>query len=236
MSAPRPAAPPAAPIAIPSSPAAGRSCTTARSAASSASAGRWKNALADELYDQKQGTTDSELFFLLMLDEGLDADPQGAVARATGTRDRRRAPRRHRTVAEADRRLLGRRDAVCDPLCHRRPCADALYRRDARRRGRCIVSEPFDREGGNWQAIPPSSFVTMADGAMTIRPFAPCLQGPRPRRLNRSARPEESRCATRRRRVVSDISAKLLHGEAARGFTNGARGRSVSAWFEGAAP
>jgi glutamine amidotransferase len=42
--------------------------------------------------------------------------------------------------------------------------------------GRCIVSEPFDREGGNWKAIPPASFVTIAKGSMTIRPFAPATE------------------------------------------------------------
>ena len=39
--------------------------------------------------------------------------------------------------------------------------------------GRCIVSEPFDRDGGNWQAIPPSSFVTITRSGMSVRPFAP---------------------------------------------------------------
>ncbi|RVA78013.1 class II glutamine amidotransferase, partial [Mesorhizobium sp. M7A.F.Ca.CA.001.08.2.1] len=38
---------------------------------------------------------------------------------------------------------------------------------------RCIVSEPFDREGGDWQAIPPASFVTISGDDIRIRPFAP---------------------------------------------------------------
>ncbi|TGR16769.1 class II glutamine amidotransferase, partial [Mesorhizobium sp. M8A.F.Ca.ET.197.01.1.1] len=29
--------------------------------------------------------------------------------------------------------------------------------------------------GGEWQAIPPSSFVTMTVGGMAIRPFAPAV-------------------------------------------------------------
>ena len=33
--------------------------------------------------------------------------------------------------------------------------------------------EPFDRDGGDWQAIPPSSFVTIGSDGMAIRPFAP---------------------------------------------------------------
>ena len=39
--------------------------------------------------------------------------------------------------------------------------------------GRCIVSEPFDRDGGDWQAIPPSSFVTIGSDGMAIGAFAP---------------------------------------------------------------
>ncbi|TIV91860.1 MAG: class II glutamine amidotransferase, partial [Mesorhizobium sp.] len=43
----------------------------------------------------------------------------------------------------------------------------------ARRAGHCIVSEPFDRDGGDWHAIPPSSFVAMTRDGTSIRPFAP---------------------------------------------------------------
>ena len=38
--------------------------------------------LGDQLYDQIEGTTDSELFFLLMVENGLARDPFGAVTRA----------------------------------------------------------------------------------------------------------------------------------------------------------
>ena len=51
--------------------------------------------------------------------------------------------------------------------------APTLYTSVLRRGGRCIVSEPFDREGGDWQAIPPSSFVTMTGDGIAIRPFVP---------------------------------------------------------------
>ena len=39
--------------------------------------------------------------------------------------------------------------------------------------GRCLVSEPFDREAGAWQAVPPSSFVAMTRDGVAIRPFQP---------------------------------------------------------------
>ena len=135
-----------------------------------------ENTIADELYDQKQGTTDSELFFLLMLDEGLDADPQGAPSRAAARviEASRRAgiePSLKLTAAFSDGETLFAIRYAND--AH----APTLYTAEMYRgAGRCIVSEPFDREGGNWQAIPPASFVTIAKGSMTIQPFAPATE------------------------------------------------------------
>ena len=43
---------------------------------------RLEGALSDAHYDGIEGTTDSELFFRLMLDRGLDADPEGGLGRA----------------------------------------------------------------------------------------------------------------------------------------------------------
>jgi glutamine amidotransferase len=37
--------------------------------------------------------------------------------------------------------------------------------------GRCIMSEPLDRDGCDWQAVPPGSFVTLTRQGMTVRPF-----------------------------------------------------------------
>lgn len=130
-----------------------------------------ENSIADELYDQMEGTTDSELFFLIMLDEGLTADPQGATARAA----QRVIDRAHRagiepvlklTAAFADGETLHAVRYATDGA------APTLYAAETRR-GRCIVSEPFDREGAQWQAIPSDSFVTATKGGVTIRPFAP---------------------------------------------------------------
>ena len=39
--------------------------------------------------------------------------------------------------------------------------------------GRCLVSEPLDREGGDWHAVPPASFVTMTRKSVSIRAFVP---------------------------------------------------------------
>jgi predicted glutamine amidotransferase len=132
---------------------------------------RLEAAVCDTLYDQRQGTTDSELFFLLMLEEGLDADPQGAVARATcrvveASEAAGMTASFKLTAAFSDgERLFAVRYATD---AH----APTLYTRDGAA-GRCIVSEPFDREGESWQAVPPSSFVTKTRQGMTVSPFEP---------------------------------------------------------------
>ena len=130
-----------------------------------------ENSISDDVYDQKQGTTDSELFFLLMLDEGLDPDPQGAASRATARviDASRRAgiePSLKLTAAFSDGETLYAIRYASEGV------APTLYTASVRA-GRCIVSEPFDREGSNWQAIPPASFVEITRRGMTIRPFAP---------------------------------------------------------------
>jgi len=127
--------------------------------------------LPDALYDRLEGTTDSELFFLLMIDEGLDADPQGAVERAArrvvcAARSAGIEPALKLTAAFSDGRSLY---AVRHATDGQAPTLYSSALRDGR--GRCIVSEPFDREGGHWQAVPPSSFVTIGAAGMTIRPF-----------------------------------------------------------------
>ena len=135
-----------------------------------------ENTLRDDLYEQKQGTTNSELFFLLMLGEGLDEDPQGAMSRAAArvVEASRRAgiePSLKLTAAFSDGETLYAvryaTDQHAPTLYTAEMCGGA---------GRCIVSEPFDREGGDWHAIPPASFVTITRGSMTIRPFAPATE------------------------------------------------------------
>ena len=132
-----------------------------------------ENSLSDAVFDQREGTTDSELFFLLMIDEGLSDDPQGAVSRATSrvVDASRRAgiePALKLTAAFSDGVSLYAVRYASDNH------APTLYTSTfGKGTGGCIVSEPFDRDGGEWQAIPPSSFVTMTKTGMTIRPFVP---------------------------------------------------------------
>lgn len=129
-------------------------------------------AICDDLYDRMEGTTDSELLFLMMLDEGLARNPQGAAERATarvlgGARRRGIDTTIRLTAAFSDGETLYAIRYATD--AH----APTLYTSEVRDKGRCLVSEPFDREGANWHAIPPSSFVTVTRGGVDIRPFSP---------------------------------------------------------------
>jgi glutamine amidotransferase len=129
--------------------------------------------LADDLYDRLEGGTDSELFFLLLFDEGLEHDPQGAVERAAARviaaqRGVGLEPSFKLTAALADGSAL----YAVRYTTH--ASAPTLYSCCFKAGGgRCIMSEPFDRDGGDWQAIPPSSFVTLTGQGMDIRPFEP---------------------------------------------------------------
>ena len=129
--------------------------------------------LPQTLYDQIEGTTDSELFFLLMIDEGLAGNAQAAVARATlrvyeAARDAGVEPALKLTAAFSDGETLYAVRYASDGL------APTLYTAPFRNgTGRSLVSEPFDREGAQWQEIPPSSFVTITRSGITVRPFAP---------------------------------------------------------------
>ena len=132
---------------------------------------RLERGLSDTTYDARQGTTDSELFFLLMLDENLEADPftaaQAGVARVlAAAEDAGIEPHIRLTAAFTDgdcvHAVRYATDAFAPTLYTGQFCGTA---------GRCLVSEPLDRQGAAWQAVPPGSFVTMTRQAVTIRPF-----------------------------------------------------------------
>jgi predicted glutamine amidotransferase len=133
---------------------------------------RLEGSLADDVYGERQGTTDSELMFLLMLDERLAEDPEGALKRATArvleaARGAGIEPSLTLTAAFSDGESLYAVRHATDGQ------APTLYTAETQGGGRCIVSEPFDREGGSWRQIPPSSFVAITRAGMTVRPFAP---------------------------------------------------------------
>lgn len=128
--------------------------------------------ISDRLYPQRRGATDSEALFLVALDEGLEADPQGAMERATArfealSRTKGAAPHVRLTAAFSDgRRLFAVRYATDDQ-------APTLYHRwSAARSGRAVVSEPLET-GESWEVVPPGSFCLFEGERVEIRPFRP---------------------------------------------------------------
>jgi predicted glutamine amidotransferase len=134
---------------------------------------RLESMLPDTLYDHRQGTTDSELFFLMCVQQGLDGDPQGAIENATqrvleAAAEAGVESAFKLTAAYADgERLLAVRYASMGT-------APSLYTGAFQTGGgRCVVSEPFDQNAPNWQAIPENSFLTVTGSSMIVRPFEP---------------------------------------------------------------
>ena len=134
--------------------------------------------LSDDGYDAVQGTTDSELFFMLMVEAGLATDPMraasSAVLRVIDAARRAQVEATIRlTAAFSDGERLHAVRYATDAF------APTLYTSDFRgSSGRCLVSEPFDRTCGEWQAIPPGSFVTVTRNSMSLRPFS--IEAPEP--------------------------------------------------------
>ena len=77
-------------------------------------------AVSPELYPNIQGTTDSEIFFHLLITFGLDEDPEAAIRQAEGCRRNRSLQHDHR----ADRRT----DHMGAAPCLVGPGADSLCR------------------------------------------------------------------------------------------------------------
>ncbi|RIK86134.1 MAG: class II glutamine amidotransferase [Hyphomicrobiales bacterium] len=129
--------------------------------------------LPDALYAERRGATDSELFFLMMLAGGLEDDPHGAAERAAGQviEASLRAgldPALKLTAAFSDGERL---HAVRFSTVGNAPTLYAGAFRGAT--GRCLVSEPFDRDGPNWHCVPSGSFVTMTRDGMATEAFQP---------------------------------------------------------------
>jgi glutamine amidotransferase len=130
-----------------------------------------ENSLPDRLYGCRHGTTDSELLFLIMLDEGLEADPQGAaeraVARVIGAARRAGVePHIRLTAAFSDGAALHAVRYATDRF------APTLYLSE-NGHGRSLVSEPLDGDGPAWQPVPADSFVTVSAKGVTVSIFAP---------------------------------------------------------------
>jgi len=132
---------------------------------------RSEAAIPDALFRERQGTTDSEVIFLLLLANGLEKDPQaactatiqfiGEIMRGAGEQEPLRV-----TAAFSDGSSIYALRHASDAT------PETLYvRRRRSSDGTLVVSEPLDDGRGDWEAVPPQSFVTLGQDGLRIEPF-----------------------------------------------------------------
>jgi glutamine amidotransferase len=113
---------------------------------------RFDQLLPDDYYTLRQGTTDSELFFLLLFANGLEADPAAAMARtiaqvcetnrAAGCNE---SVRITAALSDGETTWAVRFSDDGEP--------PSLFWRQTDE-GMLVVSEPLDADEARWQAVP----------------------------------------------------------------------------------
>lgn len=148
---------------------------------------RLVGAVADALFPEMLGTTDSEVMFLLALTFGLESDPPGALARMAGFVEE--VGRAHgveeslwMTVGVTDGRALHAVRYASDgkaPTLYYSRDAEDVYRLNPELRGRfspetrLVVSEPTGKARGVWVEAPQSSYLRIAGGEIRVEAFRP---------------------------------------------------------------
>jgi glutamine amidotransferase len=143
--------------------------------------------VADELFTEILGTTDSEVMFYLWVTMGLESDPEGSLARMAGFIE---ATARSNGVPETlwmtacvtDGKTLHAvryaSDGNAPTLFHSREMEE-VYRILPDLKGklspdaRLIASEPTGRTQAVWAEVPQSSYLRVEGGEMIIKPFRP---------------------------------------------------------------
>jgi len=126
--------------------------------------------LDDTLYHHRCGTTDSELMFLLMIQNGLDDNPAKAISEtikqisAIGDECGSKKPFKLTICLSDGKRLFACRHSSAGT-------APTLYWRQDET---CIMiaSEPLDDDGKVWTSINPDGLL-IVDGGVTIQPLFP---------------------------------------------------------------
>jgi glutamine amidotransferase len=137
--------------------------------------------IAAPFYRARQGTTDSETFFYLLFTNGLEADPEGAIARTVAEicevmqAAKVEEPFRLTAALTDGERVYAVRwssDAKSPTLFHgdgAHVCHDAGQGRDARQV--LILSEPLDTIAEHWRAVPEGHLLVCADRKVSTRPL-----------------------------------------------------------------
>ena len=130
-----------------------------------------ENQIPDGYYPDRNGTTDSEAIFLLLLSFGFASDAEGAFARVVDMIERQMAAS---AVNEPFRFTAAMSDG--ETLYAIRYASDlkppTLYL-NARgpQGGALVVSEPIDDASIGWDSVPPQSFVRVDRAGIEVRPF-----------------------------------------------------------------
>lgn len=132
---------------------------------------RLEHEIPDEIYHHRLGNTDSELIFLLMVAQGLDSDPAGAVQRALRIVERHMSeagivePLRFTAAfTRGDRVYAVRYASDAEP--------PTLYTKSVEdRAGTLIVSEPLDDIKDGWTAVPPQHLIVATPGGVDLVPI-----------------------------------------------------------------
>ena len=130
-----------------------------------------EQAIPDALFRCRKGTTDSEALFYLLIADGLDEDPAGALARVVGHVLRalahagERDPFRFTAALTDGERLYAVRFSSDDhpPSMYYCDTSEKLL----------VVSEPLDSRDCDWHSVPASHLLCADAGGIRVRPFAP---------------------------------------------------------------
>lgn len=134
-----------------------------------------------------EGTTDSEVFFYLLLSNGLEKDPEGAWQRSVAqvldamAEHRITEPFYMTATASDGKAVYALRYASDDKppsLYYACGTAAALatgipeVERDT---SVLILSEPLDQERQHWTPVPPDHVMVAGDGGISLSPFEPAI-------------------------------------------------------------
>ncbi len=145
--------------------------------------------LKPEYYLNREGSTDSELFFYLLLGNGFARDPMGAFQRTIGevltameAEGVDEPFRMAAAVADGDRILALRWSSDRkSPSMFFGTGSDVWIEQGDVRFSEglgcaLVLSEPLDEVSGHWHEVPEASFVVVENATVTVRPFAPSLR------------------------------------------------------------
>lgn len=127
--------------------------------------------LSDDVYAMRQGSTDSELMFLLAIEFGLANDPVAACEAMLEFIKSEAKARNLNTIIRftacfSDGNAL---HAIRFSTDSRPP--SLYYASCASDQSICLVSEPFDHPDRSWTPVPANSHVKISDGKLSVSPF-----------------------------------------------------------------